>query len=200
MKLQELNLVDSTVSSGLQSFTLYSTILRNYLQPTAPVIEEVNNRLTNSTGKRIVGMHIRCGTPLADFKDQTTFLTSRDIIAFSRCVKKDLQQANAMIVLASDSTKVKTLIRELHPDKTVVTTSETVKHTMTRLFNQMKLSSLQMSFTDMLMLSKSDVLVGTTRSTFSLTAGAFKGQMPYLVQKGKRECYLPKRVIYLTVC
>ena len=48
----------------------------------------------------------------------------------------------------------------------------------------------------MIMLSKADVLVGTARSTFSLTAGAFKGEIPYLVQKGIKSCSIPKVVSY----
>ena len=195
-QLKKLELIDENSSLQNLSFFLYSTILRSYFQPLPIIQEEVERRLVNTTGKYIIGMHIRCGNPMADFKDQSSFLSVKDIATFNKCMKTKINQSDSVIVIASDSTKAKLMIQNYNPSKEVYYDSSKSQHTMTRYFNKMSLSSLQSSFSEMIMLSKADVLVGTARSTFSLTAGAFKGEIPYLVQKGIKSCSIPKVVSY----
>lgn len=195
-QLKDLGLIDENASLQNLSFFVYSKILRSYFQPLPIIQEEVERRLANTTGKYIIGMHIRCGNPMADFKDQSSFLNVKDIVTFNKCVKREAIRPDSVIVVASDSTKAKLMIQNYNPYKEVYYDNSKSQHTMTRYFNKMRLSSLQSSFSEMIMLSKANVLVGTARSTFSLTAGAFKGEIPYLVTTGIKSCSIPKVVSY----
>lgn len=195
-QLQELGLVETDYSPETVSFFLYSKILRTYIKPLPMIQQEVDQRLVNSTGRVVIGMHIRCGVPLADFKDQATFLSLPDISTFYKCMKKEILKENAIVIVASDSTKAKTVIQNYLPMTDVRFTDKRMTHTMTRFSGIMELSSLQSSFTDMLTLAKADVLVGTKSSTFSLTAAAFKGEIPHIVKRGVKKCDVPKTVIY----
>lgn len=195
-QLQELGLVEYDYSPETVSFFLYSKILRTYVKPLPMIQQEVEQRLVNTTGRVVVGMHIRCGVPLADFKDQASFLALSDISTFYKCMKQKILKENAIVIVASDSTKAKTVIQNYLPMTEVRFTDKRITHTMTRFSKLVELSGLQSSFTDMLTLSKVDVLVGTKSSTFSLTAAAFKGEIPHIVKRGGKQCDVPKTVIY----
>lgn len=191
-----LQLLRNNHTKETVSFFLYSTILRSFVTPRAVIMNEVHSRLNNTQGKFVIAMHLRCGAPMADFRDQANFLNRRDILSFQRCVKEELElyHNHSMLFVASDSSKAKRMIELLNTDIPVWYDKERPRHTMTRKTRSMKTNHLISSFTDMIMLSKADLLVGTARSTFSLTAGAFKGEIPRLVYTKKKGCSVPTTI------
>lgn len=54
--------------------------------------------------RTLLCLHIRCGNPLADFKDQASFLGLRDISKFQTC-RKNLLKNGTTTILTSDSTR-----------------------------------------------------------------------------------------------
>ena len=99
-----------------------------------------------------------------------------------------------LLVMQRETSQGKRMIELLHADIPVWYDKERPRHTMTRKTRSMKANHLISSFTDMIMLSKADLLVGTARSTFSLTAGAFKGEIPRLVYNKKKGCSVPTTI------
>ena len=176
-----------------QAFFLLSSVLRRYLVPLPLVEQEVAARLAGARGD-VAAMHIRCGNPLADFKDQASFLSVKEVSVFNRCVKRAGKVG--AIVVASDSTKVKKMIANYNPALTVLFADAKSTHTMTRYFSSMSSQSLLQAFVEMVLLSRATVLVGTTRSSFSLCAAAMKGELPFLVTRGVNTCSIPKRIIF----
>ena len=158
--------------------------------------QEVAARLAGARGD-VAALHIRCGNPLADFKDQASFLSVKEVSVFNRCVKqaKQAKQVGA-IVVASDSTRVKKMIANYNPAVPVLFADAKSTHTMTRYFSSMSSQSLLQAFVEMVLLSRATVLVGTTRSSFSLCAAAMKGELPFLVTRGVTSCSIPKRIVF----
>lgn len=181
-----------------QAFFLLSAVLRRFLVPLPLVEQEVAARFTArlaGTDGAVAAMHIRCGNPLADFKDQASFLSVKEISVFNRCVQHIKSKIGA-IVVASDSTRAKKMIANYNPAVNVVFADVKSTHTMTRYFNSMSSHSLLQAFVEMVLLSRATVLVGTTRSSFSLCAAAMKGELPFLVTRGVKACSIPKKIIF----
>lgn len=200
-RLASLGLLPTAPLSPLdhQAFFLLSTVLRRYLVPLPLVEQEVAARLAGVRGD-VAALHIRCGNPLADFKDQASFLSVKEVSVFNRCVKqaKQAKQAGQVgaIVVASDSTRVKKMIANYNPAVPVLFADAKSTHTMTRYFSSMSSQSLLQAFVEMVLLSRATVLVGTTRSSFSLCAAAMKGELPFLVTRGVTSCSIPKRIVF----
>lgn len=177
-----------------QAFFLLSAVLRRFLVPLPPVEQEVAARLAGTQGD-VAALHIRCGNPLADFKDQASFLSVKEMSVFNHCVKQHGRNVGA-IVVASDSTRAKKMIANYNPGTKVLFADVKSKHTMTRYFSSMSSRSLLQAFVEMVLLSRATVLVGTTRSSFSLCAAAMKGELPFLVTRGVSSCSIPKKIIF----
>ena len=177
-------------------------MLRRYLVPLPLVEQEVAARLAGVRGD-VAALHIRCGNPLADFKDQASFLSVKEVSVFNRCVKQAKQAKQAKqtgkvgaIMVASDSTRVKKMIANYNPAVPVLFADAKSTHTMTRYFSSMSSQSLLQAFVEMVLLSRATVLIGTTRSSFSLCAAAMKGELPFLVTRGVTSCSIPKRIVF----
>lgn len=203
-KLDALRLLplsaNKTAPLDIHAFFLLSRILRNYLVPLPQVEQEVAARLEGVQNKTVIGMHIRCGNPLSDFKDQSSFLSIKEISVFHRC-KEGLTKNDAAIVVASDSTKAKSMISNYNPSLPVLFLDRKSSHTMTRYFSRVAYQSLFDAFVEMELLSRSTVLIGTQRSSFSLCAAALKGSLPLLVRRGSKSCTIPSSITFgWTLC
>lgn len=175
------------------AFFFYSWFLRQYVTPTLPIQLEVRNRLADHANRTLLCLHIRCGNPLADFKDQASFLGLRDISKFQTC-RKNLLKNGTTTILTSDSTRAKTMIRNYRPGDDVVWFDAPAVHTMTRHMQRAKLSGLQQVAADLFTLASCDEFVGTYRSSFSVAASALIGKKPFLVQPTSGGCSIPKTI------
>ena len=88
------------------------------------------------------------------------------------------------------------MIANYNPAVPVLFADAKSTHTMTRYFSSMSSQSLLQAFVEMVLLSRATVLVGTTRSSFSLCAAAMKGELPFLVTRGVTSCSIPKRIVF----
>lgn len=200
-RLASLGLLPTAPLSPLdhQAFFLLSTVLRRYLVPLPLVEQEVAARLAGVRGD-VAALHIRCGNPLADFKDPG-FLPQREGSVRVQPLREagkagKAGRAGGRIVVASDSTRVKKMIANYNPAVPVLFADAKSTHTMTRYFSSMSSQSLLQAFVEMVLLSRATVLIGTTRSSFSLCAAAMKGELPFLVTRGVTSCSIPKRIVF----
>ena len=175
------------------AFSFYSRFLRHYVAPTALIESEVRNRLSEYSNRTLLCMHIRCGSPLADFKDQASFLGLKDISKFQTC-RKNLLKNGTTTIVTSDSTRAKKMIRNYRPGDDVVWFGDHAVHTMTRHTQRTKLSTLQGVAVDLFTLAACDEFIGTYRSSFSIAASALIGRKPVLVQPTSKRCTIPKTV------
>lgn len=199
-RLLELGLVDPRLGNlDVQAFFLLSKVLRTYVVPHPDVLDEVNAALAPYAGRYLVGMHIRCGNPLSDFRDQSTFIRSGRLSAFSRCVKgiESAEKSRAIaLVLASDSTRAKKTILSHNPKLEVASKKGRAVHTMLKSGQKPPSRGVKDVFVEMLLLARCQKLIGTQRSTFSLCAAAFQGQLPLLVGLKAGACSIPKQIVF----
>ena len=178
-----------------------SKIVQTYIVPHVDIQERVDAFLSKYRGNKLIGMHIRCGNPLSDFKDQSSFLSLADISTFQHCVKDLKDSSKKVLIVASDSLRAKNLIRAYNPSSEVVFEERKAVHTMTNSFRETKLNQSRAAFVEMLILSRCDFFVGTVRSTYSLCAAAFRGSLPHLVGEKSKVCAIPKLVVFgLSAC
>ena len=173
-----------------------SKIVRTYIVPHVDIQDRVDAFLSKYRGKKLIGMHIRCGNPLSDFKDQSSFLSLADISTFQQCIKKWKEGSKEVLFVASDSLRAKNLIRAYNPSNEVVFEEKKTVHTMTNTFRETKLDQSRAAFVEMLVMSRCDFFVGTARSTYSLCAAAFRGSLPHLVGEKSKVCAIPKSVVF----
>lgn len=175
------------------AFSFYSQFLRQYVAPTAVIRSEVQNRLSSRKNRTLLCMHLRCGVPLADFKDQASFLGLRDISKFRACRKRLLRNGTTTII-TSDSTRAKKMIRNYRPGDDIVWFDDPAVHTMTRHAQRTKAAAVQSVAADLFTLASCDQFIGTYRSSFSVAASAMIGRKPFLVQPLAKQCKIPKTI------
>ena len=96
-----------------------------------------------------------------------------------------------MILVASDSSRAKMMIRNYNPRKEVIWWVNKTSHTMTRHSKYTARSVVESSVLDLFSLASCDALIGAFRSTYSLTAAALIGEVPYLVSRRSSSCAIP---------
>ena len=101
-----------------------------------------------------------------------------------------------MILVASDSSRAKMMIRNYNPQKEVFWWVNKTTHTMTRYYRQTARAVVESSVFDLFSLASCDAMIGTFRSTYSLTAAALIGEVPYLVSRGSSACTIPKVITF----
>ena len=203
-RLLELQLVDPRYGGfDVQAFYLLSKVFRTYIVPHQDVLDEVNAILAPYENHFLVGMHIRCGNPLSDFKDQSTFIRYERLAAFSHCIKgiqSSEENRTVTLILTSDSTKAKKKIHSYNPQLEIVSSKRKAVHTMLNRGHKPEDNVMKEAFMEMLLLGRCKKMIGTTRSTFSLCAAAFQGQLPLLVDLRKGPCSVPKQIVFGWEC
>ena len=193
--LHSLGLLDESTSNppryDHEAFFLYSYFLRNHLILSKSMRTSIDDRLAIRGNRKLLCMHIRCGIPLADFPDQASFLNRKDIHTFHSCQNHFNWSNNALILVASDSSRAKMMIRNYNPRKEVIWWVNKTSHTMTRHSKYTSRSVVESSVLDLFSLASCDALIGTFRSTYSLTAAALIGEVPYLVSRRSSSCAIP---------
>lgn len=179
-----------------EAFFLYSKFLQSHLILSEAIRTTINDRLAIRRNRKLLCMHIRCGVPLADFGDQASFLNRKDISTFHSCQRQFDWSDEALILVASDSSRAKIMIRNYNPQKEVLWWVNKTSHTKTRYFSRTEASVVENSVLDLFSLASCDALIGTFRSTYSLTAAALIGKIPYLVTKGSKTCAIPKVITF----
>ena len=184
-----------------QAFSFYSFFMRTHVVLSKSVQLEVQRRRSFHHNRNSVCMHIRCGIPLADFGDQSSFLSIKDISSFYLCQNtfplQDDSGATPIVVIASDSSRAKNMIRNYNSKNAeVIWWENRTIHTMTRYFRKTHSNVVESAVIDLFSLSQCSYFIGTFRSTFSLTAAAIMGNVPSLVKKGSKACEIPKVITF----
>lgn len=201
-RLRELHLVDPSHGNlDIQAFFLLSKVFQTYVVPHQNVLDEVNAVLAPFSNDYLVGMHIRCGNPLSDFRDQSTFIRAGRLPTFSHCLSgiesgRANRSKQIALVLTSDSTRAKKKIMSYHPKLQVASNNRKAIHTMEVTGKKRDNDGMKDAFVEMLMLARCQKVIGTTRSTFSLCAAAFQGELPLLVGLKEGPCLIPQQIVF----
>lgn len=179
------------------SFYLMSNILRKHVIVSPMIQEAVENRLRRFRNSTLVGFHIRKGDRHSDFKETRDFIYGDDVYQFARCSVVQ-SHPGAVLFVASDSTEAKNVVKSStrHP---VITVASKARHSNGHMGQNTNIDILAESFTDMLTVGACDYVVGTWKSTFSVIAAAFQGNIPYFVAR-RKACFQPNYVDYWSVC
>lgn len=203
--LMELGILPTVETKSMpldrQAFFFYSYFMRTHVILSKSVQMEVQRRGLFHHNRNSICMHVRCGVPLADFGDQSSFLSVKDISSFYHCQRtfpfQDDSGAKPVVVIASDSSRAKNIIRNYNSNNAeVIWWENRTTHTMTRYFRKTHSSVVESAVIDLFSLSQCSHFVGTFRSTFSLTAAAIMGKVPPLVKKGSKACEIPKVITF----
>ena len=196
-----LNRGESNPNSNRKAFYFYSFFMQNHVRPADSILQVLEERRSYHGNRNSICMHIRCGIPLADFGDQASFLSIKDISTFYRCQShfqtKDRSSHGNVVIVASDSSRAKNIIRNFNAGRSeVVWWENKTSHTMTRSFRKTRSSVINSAVIDLFSLAQCSHFVGTFRSSFSITAAALMGNVPFLVKQGGKRCEIPKVITF----
>lgn len=202
-RLVDLGLLEdipfNTRHHSISGFYILSKILREHVTLTKPVIQHVSENLRNQWNKtNRIGIHIRKGDELSDFRETRHFLMDSDVLSFLTCdVLKKFDKP--VIYLSSDSKNAKKQFHQLNQNfgYRIISSANRASHTSPYAVQKGPSFALFTSVADMISLAQSELIIGTQDSTFSVVAAAFQGQPPYLISKGT-SCMKPDRIDYYT--
>ena len=83
-----------------------------------------------------------------------------------------------------------------HPKLQVASNNRKAIHTMQVTGKKRDNDGMKDAFVEMLMVARCNKVIGTTRSTFSLCAAAFQGELPLLVGLKEGPCSIPRQIVF----
>ena len=178
---------------SIHGFNVLSNIMRKHIIFNREFMNGVNDRMQLIDHSKCISIHIRMGNYKSDIRDGRIFLFENDVMSFIDCpILK--YYSNAPIFLTSDSRYAKSLfINNTHGHR-IISSSTKVIHTSRVSFDNNFMGTYG-AFLDLVTLGACKVLIGTSRSTFTMLAASLMGKLPYLVGKNS-SCVLPKAYFY----
>ena len=179
----------NSAHSGVYGFHVLSYVMKNHFVFSKQFLEKVGARRKAIGEGKCIGFHMRMGNTISDFKDTHQFLLNSIIPSFGNCsIVSKLK--NATIFVSSDSNSAVQKIKNMLPNRKVVSFHRKAAHTGNIDFPKKENMDLSNTLLDLATLGICDELVGTKSSTFTILASSLIGKLPYLVSR-KSNCFIP---------
>ena len=178
---------------AIHGFQVLSYVMRNLIVYNKDFIKILNERKYTIGMTNCIGFHIRMGNKKSDFQETRNFIFDSDIESFSNCPRVT-HNNHIPIFVASDSSYVKSIIKNKLKDHKVLYYTSTVRHSESISFDK-NFQLFNETFLELLSLSQCNDMIGTYGSTYSILAASLNGKLPYLVTRNSK-CFLPQEYFY----